>query len=165
MSAPTPLRVAMEAGDHAAVVDSLAEDVVLRSPIFEKEFRGRDEASDLFAVLIEVLEELTYVAEIPGDPHMVWFRAKVKGTPLEGVDLLRFDQEGKVEEITVLMRPFPGIAAFISATGGPLGRRRGGAGRAALISAANPPVTFFMRRLAGIGPRLLKLRSASRKSA
>jgi hypothetical protein len=156
---PTPLRAAMEARDHAGVVDALAEDVVLRSPIFDKPFLGIDEASDLFAVLLEVLTPLEYLDEIPGDPHVLHFRGEINGTELEGIDLLRFDESGRVKEITVLFRPFNGVAAFLSATGPKLGRRRGGAGRAAVLRVATAPLTFFMRRTAASGPGLLRLKS------
>jgi hypothetical protein len=149
----------MEARDHDAVIAALAPDVVLWSPIFDKPFTGIDEASDLFAVLIEVLTPLTYLDEIPGDPHILHFRAEIDGTELEGVDLLRFDEQGRVKEITVMFRPFKGVAAFMSATGPKLGRRRGGAGRAAVLRVATAPLTFFMRRTAASGPALLGLKS------
>ena len=156
---PTPLRAAMEARDHAAVVDAFADDAVLRSPIFDKPFTGTDEISDLFAVLIEVLTTIEYMDEIPGDPHILHFRGEIDGVELEGVDLMRFDEEGKVREITVLFRPFPGIAAFLSSTGPKLARRRVGGGRAALLRVANAPLAFFMRRTAASGPGLLRLKS------
>ena len=38
------LRAAMEASDHAALMETLAEDVVLRSPIVDVAFEGREEA-------------------------------------------------------------------------------------------------------------------------
>jgi len=156
---PTPLRAAFEARDHSAVVAALAPDVVLNSPIFDKPFSGIDEAGDLFAVLLEVLTPLEYLDEIPGDPHILHFRAEVDGTELEGVDLLRFDEQGRVREITVLFRPFTGMAAFMSATGPRLGRRRGGAGRAGVMRVATAPLTFLMRRTAASGPGLLGLKS------
>jgi SnoaL-like protein len=156
---PTPLRAAFEARDRDAVVAALAPDVVLNSPIFDKPFTGIDEAADLFAVLLEVLTPLEYLDEIPGDPHILHFRAQIDGTELEGIDLLRFDEQGRVKEITVLFRPFKGIAAFMSASGPKLGHRRGGAGRAAVLRVATAPLTFFMRRTAASGPALLDLKS------
>jgi hypothetical protein len=154
---PTPLRAAFEARDHDAVVRALAPDVVLFSPIFETPFRGIEEASDLFAVLLDVLWPLTYLAEIPGDPHVLNFRGEINGTPFEGIDLLRFDEQGRVKEITVFLRPFPGIAAFLGAMSGKLGRKRGGAGTAATMKVAGAPVRALMRVTAAVGPRLLGL--------
>jgi hypothetical protein len=157
---PTPLRAAFEARDHAALVDALADDVVLRSPIFDVPFTGIDEASDLFASILEVLWPLTYLAEIPGDPHVLYFRGEIGGTEIEGCDLLRFDEQGKVKEITVFLRPFTGIAAFMQGTAPELGRRRGGAGRAFILRLAGGPVGFFMRRTAASGPKLLRMKSS-----
>jgi hypothetical protein len=153
----TPLRVAFEARDHDAIVEALAPDIVLRSPIFEVPFTGIDEAGDLFAVLLEELWPLTYLDEIPGDPHILHFTGQIKGKTLEGVDLLRFDDDGRVREITVFFRPFPAVAAFLTAMGPKLGRRRGGGGRAAILRAAGAPVSALMRTTAATGPRLLGL--------
>jgi hypothetical protein len=159
-STPTPMRVAFEARDHAGIVAALSDDVVLRSPIFDVTFSGIDEASDLFASVLEVMWPVTYLAEIPGDPHVLYFRAEIDGTEVEGCDLLRFDDQGKVKEITVFMRPFPGIAAFLGATAPTLGRRRGGRGRATIMRMAGAPVGFLMRRTAASGPKLLRLKNS-----
>jgi hypothetical protein len=156
---PTPLRAAVEARDHEAVIAALAPDIVLRSPIFDRPFTGVDEVGDLFAVLLETLWPITYLDEIPGDPHILHFTGEIKGDELEGIDLLHFDERGRVKEMTVFFRPFPGVAAFLSATGPKLGRRRGGAGTAAILRAAGAPLGFFMRRTAGSGPALLRLKS------
>jgi hypothetical protein len=158
-STPTPFRAAFEARDHEAIIAALAPDVVLRSPIFDVPFRGIDEASDLFAAVLEVLWPVEYLAEIPGDPHVLYFRGEIDGTEVEGCDLLRFDEHGKVKEITVFMRPFPGIAAFLRGTAPTLGRKRGGSTRAAIMRAAGAPVGFLMRRTAATGPGLLRLKS------
>jgi hypothetical protein len=156
---PTPLRAAVEARDQDALVAALAPDIVLRSPIFDRPFTGIDEVGDLFAVLLETLWPITYLDEIPGDPHILHFTGQIKGDELEGVDLIRFDDQGRVKEMTVFFRPFPGVAAFLSATGPKLGRRRRGAGTAAILRAAGAPLGFFMRRTAGSGPALLRLKS------
>jgi hypothetical protein len=152
------LRVAFEARDHAAVVEALSPDVVLWSPIFEVPFTGFDEASDLFAVLLEALWPLTYLNEIPGEPHVLHFTGEIKGQQLEGVDLLRFDEQGRVKEITVFFRPFPAVAAFLSDTGPKLAEKRGGSGRAAFLKVAGAPLSALMRTAAATGPRLLGLR-------
>lgn len=157
-STPTPLRVAFEARDHDGIVAALAPDVVLTSPIFEVPFTGIDEASDLFAVLLDTLRPITYLDEIPGDPHVLHFTAEIRGKTLEGIDLLRFDDQGRIKEITVFFRPFPAVAAFLSETGPKLARRRSGAGRAAILSVAGAPVSALMRTAAATGPRLLGLR-------
>jgi hypothetical protein len=156
-STPTPLRAAFEARDHDAIVAALAPDVVLTSPIFEVPFTGIDEASDLFAVLLDAIWPITYLDEIPGDPHVLHFTAEIKGKTLEGIDLLYFDDEGRAKEMTVFFRPFPAVAAFLSETGPKLARRRGGAGRAAALKVAGAPVSALMRVTAATGPGMLGL--------
>lgn len=64
-------------------------------------------------------------------------------------------RDHEVKEITVFFRPFPAVAAFLSVTGPKLGRRRAGAGRAAILRAAGAPVSALMRTTAATGPRLL----------
>ena len=46
------LRAAMEASDHAALMETLAEDVVLRSPIVDVPFEGREEGGGGFPPLL-----------------------------------------------------------------------------------------------------------------
>ena len=41
--------------------------------------------------------------------HAVVFRLSVKGHPIEGVDYLRLDEDGRVQKITVSMRPLASL--------------------------------------------------------
>src|SRR4029077_19081719 len=94
----------------------------------------------------------------PRHPHVRPFPAEVGGKRLEGVDLLRFDEDGRVKDITVFLRPFPAVAAFLSDTGPKLADKRGGSGRAAFLKVAGAPVSALMRTTAATGPRMLGLR-------
>ena len=78
------------------------------------------------------------------------------------MDLLRFDDQGKVKEITVFFRPFPAVAAFLSQTGPKLARRRSGAGTAAPLRIAGAPLGALMRATAATGPRMLGLSRGKR---
>jgi SnoaL-like protein len=110
-----PLRLAVEAHDIDAVVDTFAPDVVLHSPLISAPFEGRDEVGFLFRVLAdEVLfkDDFRYTSELAeGDTVVLAFKTSLRGKELEGVDLMRVDGEGKIREITVLLRPLPGTAA------------------------------------------------------
>jgi hypothetical protein len=152
-----PLRPAFDARDPALLEGVLAEDVILRSPIFSVPFSGRDECTRLFETLFEVLGELDYVLEEGGDPAVFAWRTEVEGEPLEGVDMLRRNERGEITEITVFMRPLRGIAAFANATGPRLAREISPA-RGLLARAAAGPPALMMRAVAAIGPRMLGLR-------
>jgi hypothetical protein len=76
----------------------------------------------------------------------------VNGEPLEGVDLVRYDDAGLVKEVTVFMRPLRGIAAFADATGPKLADS---AGKRVLLRVAAAPPSLMMKALAGMGPRMV----------
>jgi hypothetical protein len=153
------MREPMLARDATALKATLAGDVVLNSPIIEVPFQGIDEVGDLYTALLDAFDEFEYGFELPTDDGLIFsWRALVDGTPAEGVDVVRFDAQGKVAELTVFMRPLTGIAAFIDATGPRLGRIRGGRRRAALMRLVGPPGSMAMRATAALAPRLLKLR-------
>jgi SnoaL-like domain len=111
-------RAAVEAQDHAGMVEALAPDVVLHSPITFRPFEGRALVGTLFGVLLETFEDFRYTDELDGDGvKMLIFKARVDDRELEGLDVLRFDAEGKVAELTVMVRPLSGAMALADAVG------------------------------------------------
>ncbi|MDQ1494475.1 MAG: hypothetical protein QOG69_958 [Actinomycetota bacterium] len=108
-----PFRAAVEAGDHAGMVDALAPDVVFNSPVAFQPFHGREAVAKLFAALLQTFEDFRYTDEFEqGDAHALVFRARVGDKELEGVDLLRMDDEGKIRDFTVFVRPASGLMAL-----------------------------------------------------
>jgi hypothetical protein len=106
-------RTAVEAGDHAGMVDALAPDVKFNSPVAFKPFEGREAVSKLFEALLETFEDFRYTDEIDaGGVHALIFRARVGDKELEGLDLLRMDEDGKIAEFTVMVRPASGLMAL-----------------------------------------------------
>ncbi len=150
-----PMREAFTARDLDQMEAALADEVVLRSPIFSVPFEGKAEVLRLFAALYETLGEMEYVLDEGGDPAVFAWRTDIDGEPLEGVDLVRYDGDGKIREVTVFMRPLRGIAAFADAMAPRLGESRA---RQALLRVAGAPPSLMMRALAGIGPRMLGLK-------
>ena len=91
-------RAAVETGDHAAAVATFAPDVVLRSPIINGQFEGRQAVGDLMAAVIEIFEDLRYTAEAADRDgiQILAFSARVRGRDIDAVDLLRVDEEGQI---------------------------------------------------------------------
>ena len=96
----------------------------------------------------------------------VWtqrFRVTVGGRLLEGVDLLRYDDGGNLREMTVFVRPLPGLTAFAAAIAPSVGRRRGRLASLALRILLGPLAlmtrhgdrfgTWLLRRTWGAGGR------------
>jgi hypothetical protein len=118
VSAPASFRAAIEAGDHAAMVAAFAPDAVLNSPVSFKPFEGREAISQLLAILLETFEDFRYTDEFEGEGKAALvFRARVGDRELEGLDLFRFDAEGRIVELTVMVRPLSGVVALAEAVG------------------------------------------------
>ncbi len=113
MTGPHPFRRAAEAKDLDLLTETLREDVVLHSPILFRGFEGREVVSAVLAHVAATLEELTYTDELAeGNTVALRFKARVGDRELEGLDFLELDEEGKVAELTVFMRPLSAITAF-----------------------------------------------------
>jgi len=113
MADPHPFRRAAEAKDFALMGEALREDVVLHSPILFRGFEGREIVGQVLTHVAATLEDLTYVDElVDGDAVCLRFKARVGDRELEGIDFLELDEDGKVAELTVFMRPLSAITAF-----------------------------------------------------
>jgi hypothetical protein len=111
-------RQAVESGDHAGMVAALAPDAVLRSPVSFKPFEGTEAIGALFAALLEAFEDFRYTDELQGDGICgLAFEARVGDREVQGVDLLRFDESGRISELTVMVRPLSAVTALAEAVG------------------------------------------------
>jgi hypothetical protein len=108
---------AVEAEDRAGVSAALAEDVVFRSPVVFRAYEGHAVVS---AILTEgamnVFEDFRYVDRFEnGDAAALIFKARVGDREVDGLDLLRFDDHGKIAELMVMVRPMSGLNALAEA--------------------------------------------------
>jgi hypothetical protein len=151
------LRVAMEARDHGAVMESFAENAVLRSPFTDNlAFEGRDELDKLITVILAVLEDLTYTDELHADRAAVLIgHARVDGLRIQFCDYLKLRDDGLIEEMTVFFRPLPATTAAMRQIGGGLGRRRSKL-RGRLINTMTAPLALMTRAGDRLGVRLLQ---------
>jgi SnoaL-like domain len=108
---------AVKAMDTAAVPDVLAEDVVFRSPVVFKAYEGRDVVGLILTEgAMKVFEDFRYTDRFENeDEAALIFEARVGDREVQGLDLLRFDAEGKVRELTVMVRPMSGMNALAAA--------------------------------------------------
>lgn len=115
MAEPHQFRRAAESKDFELMTETLREDVVLHSPILFRGFEGRDTVIAVLTHVAATLEDFTYTDELNnGKAVCLRFKAIVAGTnrELEGIDFLELDDEGRVTELTVFMRPFSALTAF-----------------------------------------------------
>ncbi|CAG0971852.1 steroid Delta-isomerase [Myxococcaceae bacterium] len=98
--------------DASALDDMLADDCVFHSPIVHTPQRGKA-LSKLYltgAILLLGGEDFHYVREIVGERDaMLEFRAVVDGIEVNGVDIVRWNDAGKIVDFKVMVRPLKAI--------------------------------------------------------
>ncbi|KAA1027724.1 hypothetical protein Ae406Ps2_1333 [Pseudonocardia sp. Ae406_Ps2] len=106
-------RAAIEAGDLDAAVALCRDDVEFRSPVVHRPYRGREALRPILGAVFTVFGGFRYVAEYSGDDgHVLEFTATVGEREVQGVDVLRTDDEGRIRELTVLVRPLSAAVAL-----------------------------------------------------
>jgi SnoaL-like domain len=116
-------RAAVEAQDLERLVALLDEDVVFRSPVVFKPYRGRDQVAVVFAAVARVLEDFRYQREIgaaDASDRALVFRARVGDRELEGCDLLHTNDAGLIDEFVVMVRPLSAALALVERMKGEL---------------------------------------------
>jgi len=118
-----PFRAAVEAGDIDAGLALFAEDATLDSPVAFKPFVGIDAVSVVLRAVFETFEDFHYTDEFegPGGAHALIFRARVGEKSVEGLDLIREDAEGRIQNLTVMVRPMSGLIALAEAMSAKVG--------------------------------------------
>src|SRR5690349_18998898 len=100
-----------EACDPAGLAQLLADDVVFRSPAVHSPQEGRRLTTDYLSAAIVVLgPTLTYKRQWYADRNAVLeFEAELDGLTVHGVDMLEWNDEGRLTEFTGMVRPFKGL--------------------------------------------------------
>jgi hypothetical protein len=115
-----PFRQAVEASDMAAVEELLADDVVFTSPVAFRPYPGKAITAAIVRGVARVFEDFHYVREIAavdGRDHALLFKAKVNGREVHGCDFLHFDENGLIDDLTVMVRPLSAANALAEAMG------------------------------------------------
>ena len=150
---------AMEARDHGAVVAHLAPDVTLRSPIIRTRFEGREALSEAYAEIIAAMDDYRCTALLEGDGiQQIEFEMRMGGREFSGVDMIRLDEQGRIVEMTVMLRPLVGLLAFTATIGPRLARRKGG-WQGVLMTVLSKPLPLLGVAVDLLAPRLTRLRA------
>ena len=109
-------RAAAESKDFSAIEELFTEDVGFRSPVVYKPYEGREAVAMLLGAVVRVFEDFRYTDQVEtGDVATLCFSARVGDREVEGIDLLRFDADGRVREMAVYVRPMSGVNALAEA--------------------------------------------------
>jgi len=98
--------------DAAALRDLLHPDVVFESPVVHTPQRGRDITAKYLSSAVKVLggPSFTYVGEYKSrDGAVLEFETQIDGITINGVDIIRFADDGRIAHFKVMVRPLKAI--------------------------------------------------------
>jgi hypothetical protein len=111
-------------GDLQALPALLDPQAVFRSPMAHTPYPGAPVVSMILNTVCKVFEDFTYhreLASADGLNVILEFSARVGEKQLKGIDMIRFNEQGKIVDFEVMVRPLSGLQAL----GEEMGRRLG----------------------------------------
>ncbi len=117
---------ALERWDKEAILETLADDVVIHVAVHDAPMRGKDVAEFLFGVLGEELGDATVTDEIVADDRaVVLFETSIGDRAAQGLNVVRLDESGVIRELTVFFRPLAALTLIAEVVGARMAQRFG----------------------------------------
>ena len=103
----------MAAGGHPETLRAmLADDAVFHSPVVHSPQEGRDKVFAYLHAASHVLggDNFRYLREIAdGNQACLEFATELEGIHINGVDIIRWNDDGKIQDFKVMVRPLKAI--------------------------------------------------------
>lgn len=102
----------LETGDNSLLADILAEDVVFHSPVVHTPQVGKPITTLYLSAASDVLggDNFHYLREVVDGNHAILeFQTEIDGIKVNGVDMISFDDAGKINDFKVMVRPLKAI--------------------------------------------------------
>ncbi|MBU2606692.1 MAG: nuclear transport factor 2 family protein [Alphaproteobacteria bacterium] len=116
--------------DAAGLADQLAEHVVFRSPVVHTPQEGKAITMAYLSAAGQTLGgdtfQYTRIFDC-GDKAVLEFECVMDGISVNGVDMIEWDDQGKITDFKVMVRPLKGMQAVHAAMGAMLAKMKGGA--------------------------------------
>lgn len=104
------------ANDHSNVPALMAADVAFQPPTYWATWNGRDAVAAVLGHVNEVFTEFRYRRVMgAGKDWALEFQCKIDGLDCVGVDLITLNDEGLIQNLEVVMRPYKTIGALRAA--------------------------------------------------
>jgi len=118
MDLPAPVaawHAIAESRDPAGLADLLADDVVFRSPAVHGDQAGKELTTAYLSAAVVVLgPSLVYKRQWYAERNAVLeFEAELDGLAVHGIDMLQWDDAGRLVEFIVMVRPIRGLEKLI----------------------------------------------------
>lgn len=101
--------------DLSGLPELLHPQAVFRSPMAHKPYEGAPAVNLILNTVLQVFEDFRYHRELAsgeGRDVVLEFSARVGDRELKGIDLIRFDETGRIIEFEVMVRPMSGLQAL-----------------------------------------------------
>ncbi len=103
----------MESGGDADLLSAqIADDAVFHSPVVHSPQEGKAKVMLYLLSAAKVLgnDSFSYVREIVEDNDVLLeFTSEIDGITINGIDLIRFDDAGKIKDFKVMVRPVKAV--------------------------------------------------------
>ena len=93
----------------------LRDDAVFRSPMAFKPYVSAAAVNLILTTVVQVFKDFTYhrtLVSSDGLNVVLEFSATVGDKQLKGIDMIRFDEDGKIADFEVMVRPMSGLQAL-----------------------------------------------------
>lgn len=107
-------------GDMEGLASITHPDAVFHSPAAHSPYHSAGALQLILATVSKVFEDFAYHRQMTSEDGLnaiLEFSARVGDRQLKGVDLIRFDEDGRIVEFEVMVRPFSGLMALAEAMG------------------------------------------------
>ncbi len=98
--------------DPAALAEIIREDAVFHSPVVHTPQVGKPVVVAYLSAAGQTLgnDSFKYVRElVDGDNALLEFTTEMDGVQVNGIDLIRFDEEGMIADFKVMVRPLKAV--------------------------------------------------------
>jgi hypothetical protein len=105
---------AIENGDEALLKEVFAPQVRFDPPSGESSLRPADAASHTMSQVAKVVPGIknTLTADPGSNSYLLAFEGEIEGEKLQVVDQLHLDEDGRIDHLTIYMRPIPAALKF-----------------------------------------------------
>jgi hypothetical protein len=100
--------------DMILLRELLDENVEFHSPTVWQPKKGRDITQYILKMVIDIFQDFEYQREwVDGDNLALEFLARVDDKKVKGIDLIRWNDQGKIVHFEVMLRPINGLQLML----------------------------------------------------
>jgi DNA-dependent RNA polymerase auxiliary subunit epsilon len=110
----------LDSRDPKLLNDLLADEVVFHSPVVHTPQRGRSITALYLTGALHTLNNghFSYVRQIVGEREaLLEFVTEIDGVHINGIDLIRWGEDGRIVDFKVMVRPLKAVNALHQAMG------------------------------------------------